>query len=117
MWPEGLKKKFHEALIMLQEVRGEDETIHLLEEELERRRVVKEYRQNRREVLLAQEHAADLGRQLCIAVGALEFYGNGDHYEARSNRPSTIQKDKGLTARNALASIDDDSDDDEAEDE
>jgi hypothetical protein len=112
-WRDNPRKKFHETLIMLQEVRGEDETIRMLEAELERLRVVKEYRQNRRDLAIASERQAELERRLDAAADALEFYANGENYEGRAASP--IQKDKGLLARNALAAIEPESDEDEGE--
>jgi hypothetical protein len=55
----------------------------------------------------------DLARRLDTTVEALEFYGNGDNYEGRGTRPSAIEKDEGLTARNALAAIDPEADGEE----
>jgi hypothetical protein len=62
------------------------------------------------------ESDAQLAGRLDITVEALEFYANADNYEARSGRVSAILKDKGLTARNALAAIDPDSDSDSDDD-
>jgi hypothetical protein len=113
-WPENeARERLLEDLLIFREHHGQAGLIDLLEQELCRERVVKRYKEQQQAAAAAEARQAEFAAKLDTAHEALEFYGNGDNYEGRGARPSAIEKDKGGTARNALAAIDPDGDGEE----
>ena len=105
-WPENeAERKLHEALLVLDDTCGENTTTRLLETELTRRHVSREYRRTHQLLAEADKQNAELRKRIDEAVAVLEFYADEDNYEARSNKPPQITKDKGQRARLALATI------------
>jgi hypothetical protein len=113
-WPENeARERILEHLLIFREHHGQAGLIDLLEQELCRERVVKRYKEQQQAAAAAEARQAELAAMLDTTAEALEFYGNADNYEARGGRLSAIQKDKGGTARNALAAIDPEADGEE----
>jgi hypothetical protein len=115
-WPnDEVYSKAALALLIMEELHGDEETIRFLQQELVRRHVIKEHRAAHRAlVAIAQRQATDASaetdRTVAALIAALEFYADQDNYKRRGNKPSDVSADGGFVAREALAKIANDSD-------
>ncbi|HET8726675.1 MAG TPA: hypothetical protein VFO41_04100 [Alphaproteobacteria bacterium] len=113
-WPaDEAKTKLIGALQTFKELYGDDKTIDFLEQELVREHIVKERRAAQKQALLAPPSAdAAAAREIEIAVETLMFYGDPSNYESPGRgKPSAVVKDGGERARETLATLGEDDDD------
>jgi hypothetical protein len=110
-WPiNEAQTKALQALFVLEETRGEAAMIAFLEQELQRRYVMRQMRDADKRVVAAEERAGLSERRLDKSVEALGFYADPENYVAPATSESPVQKDAGKTARHALAALTDDED-------
>ena len=106
-WPseDAPELNLHQALLVIQELRGEEQTIAFLRQEIQRLSVVAMLRPSKR-ALAAPAADADADRHLAMAADALAFYADDDNWDKPARaRLSPVQRDKGTRARDALAAI------------
>lgn len=116
-WPDeehsSAFQSFVRAFLMMKEVIGDKEATDILQQELDRERVVAKLRAARRPALPAPAASASAptdnsARIIAIACDALGFYGEVDHYKTGGRgKPSKIVSDHGARARETLAAIGD----------
>lgn len=97
--------KLHEALIVVEEIRGHEKTLAMLKQEVTRLEVLERLRAARRPALLAAPVGTADARNIDAAAAALAFYGDKTNYAVIGNRKSEVARDAGRRARAALTEI------------
>jgi hypothetical protein len=121
-WPSETEAqdKLVEALFVTEEIYGTRKTIDMLEQELRRLKVINDLREHRQKLLPAPQQPAVVTESpaaIEAAVQALKFYGEESFYErprTGRDRRCEIEKDEGFKAREALAMLAGDEDEEDA---
>lgn len=112
-WPiDEAAERLAQALLIYKETKGDEATIHYLQQELTREHVIKQLRPKQTALLPAPAGDAAQARDLDQAAAALQFYADPENYNAPKGRVSKVARDKGRTARDALTALDHDDDGD-----
>lgn len=116
IWPQDEAfRRVLEALMIFKDTHGSFSLTNLLQQEIARETVVREYHAGNKALAEERERlAAEYEGRLGATLAALEFYADPANYKPHAHsKPSAVFKDAGRQAREAIEAISGEAEDDD----